>query len=294
MLWFPSYHGVGYEAGETTDYSGQNWFYFVNAAPTAKPVNTTTTPLGMGNAKTTGQWLRDPAAENLKEDSIFSSARTIAACMTMDYVGQLNEAKGQFAVIQNLDVAALCNSKRELDFPSVNQVFDYGLTRGRIPLEGHQVVWRPSDEDAKNRQIPGKGLGITYEASLADALFASGEVLAHTTRLNDPDPGEARGICIAWRGVPENSLVFNTVKVAEYTLAMKSKAVEVPVTAAKSGYSIDKAVKSLDEMLPGWQQSALRGATAMAKHAMASYILPTPMTYLSRGAPSFAIMDGEL
>jgi hypothetical protein len=289
MIWFPSYHGVG-----SADYSGQNWFYFVNAATGNRPLNTATNPLGLVAAASTGRWLVDPAYDNLKQGSIFSSARTIAACMTMDYIGPLNEAKGQFAVIQNLDVAALVDSKRQLEFPTVDEVFDYAITRGRLPLEGHQVVWRPSDQDAKPRQAPDASTNFSSESTIPDALFSSGEQNLYSSRLNEPDPGEARGICIAWRGVPENSLVFNTVKVAEYTLAMKANAVETPVVATKPGFSINRTVAALDEMMPGWQQSALRGATAMAKTAMRSYILPSAATYLTRGAPTFAIMDGEL
>jgi len=210
----------------------------------------------------------------------------------MDYIGTLQSAKGQFAVVQNLDVNALVNSKRDLDFPSVDEIFDYALTRGRTPLEGHQVIWRPSDEDAKPRSASYQAGSSTK--TIADALFISGSSGSETTKLNEVDPGQARGVLIAWRGLPENSLVFNAVKVAEYTLAMKSKNVEVPVVATPPGKSIDSAVAMLDSYVPGWQQSALRGATTLAKKAMESYILPSAATYLSTAPSMPRIMDGEL
>lgn len=288
ILWFPSYHGSGSEP-----FSGQNWYYFVNSNSGDKPLNTGADPLGLVSANRTGRWLIDPAHNNLEADSIFSTGRTIAACLTMDYIGPLNTAAGQYAVVQNFDVNALVDSKTLLDFPSVDEVFDYAISRGRLPLEGHQVLWRPSDEDCKARSAPASTGSNT--AKIPDALFLSGDdVTGQTSRLNEVDPGEARGICIAWRGVPPNSLVFNAVKVAEYTLSMKSKAVEVPVTSTVPGLSIDKAVSTLDRMMPGWQESALRGAGALARKAMSAYILPSAATYLSNSGSNFAIMDGEL
>jgi len=286
MIWFPSYVGDD----KTTDYSPANWYYFVNSSSATKPVNSSTNPLGNVAANTTGLWLKDPAHANLGSDGIFSTAKTVSACLTMDYIGQLNEAKGQFCVVRNLEASALLSTSRSLDFPSVDSMFDYAAVRGRLPLEGHEVIWRPSEADSKPRLLPGPGSAAT----LVDALFRSGSPANFGSVINDPDPSEARGIVIAWRGVPQDSLVLNAVKVAEYTLKFKSKAVEMPVSMPTPGFSIDTAVAQLDKFMPGWQDSALRGAQAAAKAAASRYILPSMATFLSSAGSNLRIMDGDL
>jgi hypothetical protein len=207
----------------------------------------------------------------------------------MDYQGTLSDAKGQFCVVRNLDVSALMNSRRLLEFPTVDQMFDYASVRGRLPIDGQEVIWRPSDEDAKPRLV-----ADPTDTVLVDALFKSGSIGTVASVINDPDPSGARGIVIAWRGVPENSLVFNAVKVAEYTLSLRSKAVEMPVSMPTPGFSIDSAIWGLDKLFPGWQNSALRGAQAAAKEAAARYILPSAMTYMARAGSNMRIMNGEL
>jgi hypothetical protein len=287
MVWFPSYVGDD----KSTDYSPANWYYYVNADSTVKPTNTAAAPLGCNTASTTGLWLRDPAQANLETDGIFSTAKTVSACLTMDYIGQLNEAKGQFCVVRNLEASNLMSTTiRSLDFPTVDEMFDYAAVRGRLPLEGHEVIWRPSEADSKAR-----ALSVPSSAgTLIDALFRTGSVTNYPSVLNDPDPGEARGIVIAWRGVPQNSLVFNAVKVAEYTLKFKSKAVEMPVSMPTPGFSIDAAVAQLDKFMPGWQDSALRGAQHAAREAASRYILPSMATFLSSAGSTLRIMDGSL
>jgi hypothetical protein len=246
--------------------------------------------LGRIASATTGLWLEDPAYTNLTTDSIFSTGKTVAACMTMDYQGTLSGAQGQFCVVRNLDVSALMNSSRVLEFPTVDQMFDYASIRGRLPIDGQEVIWRPSDEDAKPRLVAEPAGDII----LPDTLFRSGAAAVVESTINDPDPNGARGIVIAWRAVPANSLVFNAVKVAEYTLSLRSKAVELPVSMPTPGFSIDAAVWGLDKLFPGWQNSALRGAQAAAREVASRYILPSAMTYMSRAAPNMRIMNGEL
>jgi len=308
IVWFPAWQG----AGPSTTISGglypQNCLLFQAPSNTAFPANTAANPTGSGGLgagyENNGFWITDPSWTQLNSGS-FSRARTTAACLQLEYLGALSAAAGQVCMVSNFSFNAVIaasppSPSGTVIFPSVDNIFSYAATRERLDLNGHEVIFRPSDLDCKLRSDSGE-FNTTAQGhhSTPDALFWGGQPGSVSSLVGATDPRDAIGICIAWRSMPAvaDTLTANLIKVSEFETAPLVNLVEQPHNphVSQPGVTISSVIDKVTAMLPKWQvgtvikqaeamfrmTTALRAATAGRRNAGDAY----------RG---LRITDGEL
>lgn len=267
VVWFPSYHNSGAVGGLG------NYYFWNNSDSAVLPVNTVASPMGGGFAQgnMSGLFLRDPAYSLVSgATTSFSRARSVAACLQLEYIGALNATAGQVAIISNISLQAFCASGgvgTEFIPLSVDQMFSYAGTRERVQITGHEVVWRPDDDTSVFRTNGGSNnLGATVPASQIfrpDVVFDMGTPALSATANVCMDTSHIKGICVAWRGFPPtaNTICIQAVKVVDLELSPINNAVEPMYTAKKSVPDPISTVTSwLDRYTPGWQVRALNMA----------------------------------
>jgi hypothetical protein len=276
IVWFPSYHNDGYTDLTTltglTSFAG-NCFVFGNASSSLAPDNTGITAV----LRTTGAFVEDPANSLLTSTSPFSRAQTVSACLQLDYTGSLSNLKGQVAVVQNYSLAEFIRNSGATSattpaFPSVDQVFSYASKRERMPLEGTEVIWRPSTASSIMRTNGsfGDGASLTFAgATIPDACLY--RQAANPCYPVATDPNSVKGICIAWKGAFSATsgvnLSFNLIKVVSVELAARSSMIEsIPhgVALAKTAFTPEDATNWLDANMTGWQSSITDGMKSMS------------------------------
>lgn len=268
IIWYPGYHGGGTFGGPG------NLFMFSNTSFTTRPTNTTTNPAGTGAINTTGIFQSDPCNSNLTSDT-FSRARTVSACMQLDYIGALSAMQGQVAIVKNFSLQALDQAAGlgSLQFPSVSEIFNFAQTRQRVTGEGSEVVWRPSSQGSIMR---GHGHVTTTTAHVAmpDHVFTIGNPAFNTTNISCTEVGVPNGICIAWSGISTtNNFIVSCIKTVELEFAARNNAIEAPLAASapRAPGIIEKATAMLDNAVPGWQartvHAAMRGAASLLERA---------------------------
>jgi hypothetical protein len=252
---FPSYHGSGSAAQR-----GLSIYTYESSAPGIAPVNTTANPMGLSTIS--GLAIQDPVNAQLSGTTPFARAKTLSACLQLEYIGPLSNVSGQVAIITNYSLSAFNQTAgvagSAFTPPTVDQVFSYASTRERLQIAGHEVVWRPSDSQSVFRTSQSDEVG-TVQTSLPDAVFWTGAVGSLTTTEIATNPNEVMGICIAYRGIPNtaNVLSFNIVKAVELELAARSGAIEsLPLATRSASYarsSVSQIISDLDRDHPGWQ-----------------------------------------
>lgn len=296
VVWFPSYHN-----GSTLAvYNPQNLFYFENANPQTNPINTLANPMGSIAADTTGTWLQDPATAVITGTSPFSRAKCIASCITADYVGAVSEAAGQVCVIKNYSLAAFNTQSGAIGQyftpPSVDQIFNYSSTRERIRLDGHEVVWRPTEEGAvmrTNGMSPFSG-ALQILPSIPDSVFWGGSTGGAASQTSCSEPNDIMGICVAWKGVPAKAAIMSIglVKVLECELAARSNLVETDAVTKVTNptTSFAQVTAMADTMMPGWQNHVRGAAAELARNVYKTFA----PKFGRRSGAAFTVMDGEL
>lgn len=263
LVWFPDFHCPG-----TSSTYACNAFMYENTTPVATPTNTTANPLGMVAINTTGIATADPAA-NLVQSASFSRGQTMAACLQIDYLGALSAVAGQVAIIKNFPLKAFAQNDNDiiLNPPSVDSLFAYASTRERIQVTGHEAIYRPSDTATVMRSA---GNERGYSATVPDSVWQTGTAGSTASILSCGIPNDVYGICIAWKGIPTTSSVFqlNMVKVLSLELAPSGNAIEPTFNGSplvEEGPSpIDHVTSILDKVDPHWQTKAVNGAMNIA------------------------------
>lgn len=265
FAWFPSYHGHSAAVGSFRPY---NLFWYEGVAGN-RPVNTSASPMGMGNSDT-GAFLIDPAARLLTGSSPFSQAKTIAACITTEYMGSMANAAGIVAKVANISLTTFIPQPGATDPRplSITEVFAYAAHRARMEIEGDEVRWRPTEGSALMRDagLEGSTASIPNGANMPNTCFWSGSPGSAATAVSCADPENMTGIVIAYQGVPVGSLNFNFVKVVELELS-SAGGIEEPRGAAPQarGTTITRVVDVLDSLSPGWQTAASEMAHSAAR-----------------------------
>jgi hypothetical protein len=288
VVWFPSYHNPG---GTTTGNSA-NLYQWEHSSSSQVPTNTGANPMGVIAINTTGLSRADPASAILGASSAFTRARTLSACLQVEYIGALQSIAGQVAVIKNLPLRAfygITASTTTFLPPTVDALFAYAATRERIQATGHEVIWRPSNESAVMRSN-GNELHDTQVAAAvltlrSDAPYANGITGSIPSAVVAVDPDEIYGIAIAWKGVANttSSLAINAIKVVDLELAPSGGAIEPEYTAeTQSVPYFTQATRWLDTKFPGWQEKAMNtGAKVAGDYAAA--VGPKMLRYVTPG-----------
>lgn len=268
LVWFPSYNGATGIGGNS------NLFYWSSASTTLRPINTNVEPLGTTLA-TSGMFLPDPTAASIPAGGGFTRARCVSACMQLDFIGSLANTAGQVAVIRNLSLAAFnlqTGTVNAFSPMTIDEMFAYAHTRERLSLDGHEVVWRPTDSESVLRT---QGLDPANSTWEPDALFEQGNPAINATSCRALMPGNVTGIAICWRGTTASSPNFmsaNFVKVAELELAPRVNLTEMvprPVMGERTSYA--QVTDYLDKYLPDWQARSIRMASGVMRTAARTY-----------------------
>lgn len=287
IMWFPSYVGNGNsEVNPGPTYTPGNLYLFQNASTSVSPSNTTALPMGLDSVTTTGVFLADPSLTSISTGSAFSRAKCVAACSQLEFLGALSTCSGQVAIISNATLSNINQnvgaSGQEFIPPSIDQVFSYAAYRERLQLDGHEVVWRPSDATSVLRSYAA-GYAGAAQTSVADTVFWTGQKTVVPTHVSCMEPRDACGIIIAWKGVPAiaNSISLNFIKVIELELAARSNNIETTCPNIESGTSVADSVHLLDELKPSWQTGSVAASMAAAMAALKVYnnYAPAGMTF---------------
>lgn len=289
VIWFPSYHNTNGDSVPACFYR------FENASASVAPTNSAATPMGQTAVNTTGLFEVDPCNANLVAGSTFSRARTLSACLQLEYLGALSSASGQIAAISNISLNAFnrnsSGTTSTINAPTVDDLFSYAYKRQRLQMVGHEVVWRPTDMSSVFR---GSGRAVTGTASgtpVIDAPMRTGLVGISPSTIVAVDPANVLGVAIAWRGVPAlaNSISVNAVKVVDLELNTIGTVIE-PSYADNSSYppsmfstSINVVTSFLDKAYPGWQSRAINSAVGVAGDLAMSYAPAVLPGFASRG-----------
>lgn len=280
IVWFPSYHNEGLSTalGSAVAYNPGNAFLFSSSTPLVPPTNTTALPAGLVNGTAavdlgvSGNFLEDPAFSQLGGTSPFVRATTLSACLQLDYTGSLSTIAGQVCCVQNYSLASFIQNTNAggavPSFPSVDQIFSHAAERTRLHPEGAEVIWRPTEDSSIPRTAGVKDQGFQQTDLVLDAAFWIGAVGGDYTRVAATNPSEVNGICLAWRGVPANSLSINMVKVVDFELSARNGQIEeirTGVPASEPATTIDTVVNVLDDAMPGWQSNLRSMAMGAAR-----------------------------
>lgn len=260
IVWFPSFHGDSKTAG--AGFFNSSMLMYGNSNPAIPPINTALLPFGFAAEITTGSAVADPVNISLGAGSPFSRATTLSACLQLEWLGALSATQGQVAVVQNYPLSSFCPSTGALGTPpippSVNEIFSYAARRERLSVRGHEVVWRPTDEQVKPRTAGDELYGTNSKGPKADTCFWIGETAgASASYLSNPNPSEIYGIAIAFKGVSDSTLIqINAVKTAALELSARNAQIEIPPQPELPqmfNTTVDAVVNAVSQAHPMWQ-----------------------------------------
>lgn len=235
FVWYPSFHGDS-TSGGLGSYNGSLYNFGSGTVTSTVPTNSTTAPMGKGAEGSTGLFQADPVNISLGAGSPFTRATTLSACMQLEWLGKLSDIQGQVAIVQNYPLSAFFSNTGDLITnanppkpPSVDQIFNYASVRERFSVSGHEVIWRPTSSQTVPRTGGDEFYGSTAAATRADTAFWCGDGSTTVTRVSCPEPSEAYGICIAWKGTGSGSLMqVNCIKTVSLELGPRNSQIELP------------------------------------------------------------------
>jgi hypothetical protein len=252
IAWFPGYHCPAYTG--TAD-RGLSCFGWLSNSSSTGPANSTTYCYGGATSASTRAVL-DPVY-NFLAGNTAATARTLAACLQLRYIGTTSSCAGEYVVLPNVSADTLLTAQA-----SVDQLFALADTVNRMSLAPIDVIYRPSDDDALQRTE-----GVSAVNGIQDKPIQSGAdgASASTLGLNPP---HQRAIVIAFRGVQQPSsdtmdvLVASTTKVVEW-IPQSGSGINLSSVHAPAP-TIDASTNKLDKALPNWQ-SPTPGKSAMER-----------------------------
>lgn len=293
VAWFPSFHGVG-----TAINSPSNLYYWecTPANVALRPLNTVAVPMG-AVAATSGTFYADPGSSTITLASPFSRARTIAACGTLEHIGQMSTVQGVVGSVVNISLASFnmaAGATANFTPPSVTDMINYAARRERLSVDGHEIVWAPNDRDSILRTNGQEDTGTLLGPSATDpnVAFWNGSAAAAPTTSANTDPNSCMGIVFVWQSVGNTGSGFiniNLTKVIELELAARSNTVEqriAPNNTAR-GPLLSTIIESLDRNSPTWRTHAVR--MAMSAGASISSAALAGTSFVANVSP--AIMD---
>lgn len=308
IIWFPAWQGTGTYYNPGGSYAPQNCLLFQAPNTTTAPVNSIAFPLGTGAAgglyENSGFWVTDPSWAQVNSGS-FSRSRCTSACMQLEFLGALSSAAGQVCMVSNFSFDALIATTvgsltGAVTLPTVDSIFSYAATRERLDLNGHEVIFRPSDMDCKLRGDSGSLFNNAQaHNTVPDGLFWGGSAGSSASLVGATDPREAVAICIAWRSMPAvaDTLTANLIKISEYETAPLLNLVEQPHNPKQSvpGLTISAVVDKLTAMMPRWQVgSVIKNAEAMYRLTTAVRAVTAGRRNAGEALRGLRITDGEL
>jgi len=201
IVWFPDFHNAG-----SVNNSNILYWEFPN---TGGPANTTAVPLGTGAAG--GESFPDPANGWVAANTV-ASARTIAACITFNYVGPTTSAAGQVAYNSGVQRGPVIFGGSAGSPASTAEYFVLTDKTTRTPLVQLENKFVPTDASRFFRTAGG-----SLQTDVAFVLGTPGtSSTASGTSIAVDTYG---GIGFSWRGLStasNNDVIIEFIKVIEW------------------------------------------------------------------------------
>ena len=202
----------------------------------------------------------DPAAVLVSGD-IVQDSRTLSACIKMKYTGQLYNASGEIAFIQDLPLASILYGATDNEAASVNQLFQQATQTGRFGSDTAEVISRPDETSHVFRTDRSTPIEIT------DAENASTRISAE---------GKSQGPNVfgfAWRGlaIPDGqaaNLTFEFIKNIEWRPEPISGLTHATPRVINTIPKTQSAVKYLDDHSSSWSTKLMSGIGEVSKLAL--------------------------
>lgn len=246
LLWAPalSSHNIPNE--------GANCFGFQAFSGDAVPTNSVAAPAYNATLfyDQAGGLFKDPAHQ-FADEKIVRDMRTTAACMGIQYFGNLADSQGEIGFITGISATELIDPDTGLMTISANGLFDYASRVGRLGAELNEVKYAPNDGQFYNQDASVLKIGVQG----VNTTVASEESKnANPTLI---------GFC--WRniGATQNTTVTMT-KVLEwrpalaYGMTHRDPVVYAPTSLASAAVAVADARK------PGWKASVGEIAQGLA------------------------------
>lgn len=283
LAWYPSYHCGGADGTQDIDLSGvptksggANLFSYSHSAFGSAPTNTVANPFGSSSSISgvAGRAIADPAFE-LVDSSSVSEARTLAACMTLKYIGTTSDRQGEVFVVNSLPQNGLMRRTGEIVTPS--QLGSYAAHTARTPASRLDVIWRPTMESEYPRKTGAQAFGAVdagLESDAVDAPFVLGVPAANvSTQGNSSAPGEVTGIALAYSGMNPGvagDIIVELTKIVQIRYAPLEGIVEAGVPRHVKEQTSSEASGVLDWVLgPNWTvRSVVEGAASMTSEIL--------------------------
>lgn len=250
-------------------------FYFINASSSVAPLNTVANPWGTVSPTTTGNAFLASAGDAFAQSATCQTARTLAACSRVVYVGTTSNTQGRIAYLENIDPSFLLN------LPTVDNMFQIATKVERVGLDPMEVTYRPSEiYDAQFKRDATGSIIRGTPASVASNLTQQGVEL------------QPKWMGFAWSGVPTNQLIFENIRILEWKpeLGVGLSNNNQSNTYGSGEPIVNKVLAFLDRNAPGWTTTLMHAtsstAAALARIALGGQGQPmAPLNVMGRATP---------
>jgi hypothetical protein len=276
VLWVPDYScnfGDFNERGTATNIKCGNLFIWSSTEPDQQPYNERVdveSKMAYGgilsdtfvaaSAFSSAFTSTDPAAVLISGD-IVQDARTLSACIKMKYTGQLVNASGELAFIQDLPLSSIIYGAGNNEAASVNQLFQQATQTGRFGSDTAEVISRPDETShvfRNDRSTP-------FQVSDSNGGI--------TTLSNEGKSQGPNVFGFAWRGlaIPSGqaaNLTFEFIKNIEWRPEPVSGLTHATPRVVNTIPKTQSAVKYLDDMSSTWSTKLMSGINQVSKLAL--------------------------
>lgn len=284
VIWFPNWHNTG--TGTTKP--GGNCFYWENEpkagiAPTI-PTNSTigggsaTTSIAYGRDspstpgdptaippvaaynQTTARVIKDPAYSWVNGTACVQ-ARTLSACMNIQYVGALNVNQGLMGKVINIMPKQLIEggSAGNATPMTVDDMLTFANVVDRWQAQKYELLHSPSEMGSQYRETDNPPVSNDISGNLC--------VLGNATPASTPtyltlDGSKDNGIGFVWTSLPTtaNDIQLVMTKIVEWT--------PTTITGISNAQGVARPVQRLDTLTqklnnakPGWQVKSSQPTT---------------------------------
>lgn len=247
VVWFPSFHNAKYNDPASNDGKRVNIFMWASNSQATGPSLT-----NFGNVAdattTTAHSIDDPAWSLIAQGSAVD-ARTLSACIRVQYLGTTSGCKGSFVPLHNIPVEALLRNNDTAQTPaSINDLQRYATQRGTRVTDCKEVIFCPDPSSAIFRDattgpfVVDAGFNTSMSSvSRADEVNGFGFVLTNVSAASDYQ--------------------IDLVKNVEWRADLGVGFTAVPRRGTDDPSVLHRVVDILDKSKPGWQDPVMNMAS---------------------------------
>jgi hypothetical protein len=266
VAWFPGYHCGPYTGAVERGLSSFTFW----TANDSSPTNSVSSACYGGTAASTTKGLADPAF-NFLSGGTCAQARTVAACLSMRYVGTMTSLAGEYCVLSDVSPSTLVT-----DLASVDELFALAGNPRRLSLDPVDLRYRPADHDCVYRTE-----GAQTNSPGGDKPIQSGSATPAASSTLGPNLSDQRAIVIAFRGVQQPAsdiqdvLKFSYTKVIEW-VPQANSGLPVPVSSGSGAATPGDVSALLTARDPLWASRPHQSSDVMKVSGAALAGVPAP------------------